>query len=76
MWIHLRKELLPSKRKSKLMPRANGPFEVLEKTNDNAYMVNFTTKKAGIYRPLFIDIKTLIRVVKNSIDALQKGREI
>ena len=40
VWIHLRKERFPSKRKSKLMPRANGPFEVLERVNDNAYKVN------------------------------------
>jgi len=40
VWIHLRKERFPSKRKSKLMPRADGPFEVLERINDNAYKVN------------------------------------
>jgi len=28
MWIHLRKERFPSKRKNKLIPRAEGPFEV------------------------------------------------
>jgi len=39
MWIHLRKERFPSKRKNKLMPRADGPFEVLERINDNAYKV-------------------------------------
>jgi len=40
VWIHLRKERFPSKRKNKLMPRANGPFEVLEKINDNSYKVD------------------------------------
>jgi len=39
VWVHLRKERFPSKRKSKLMPRANGPFEILERVNDNAYKV-------------------------------------
>jgi len=38
--VHLRKERFPSKRKSKLMPRADGPFEILERVNDNAYKVN------------------------------------
>jgi hypothetical protein len=28
--LHLRKELFPNLRKSKLMPRANGPFKVLK----------------------------------------------
>jgi len=36
VWIHLRKERFPSKRKNKLMPRVEGSFEVLEKINDNA----------------------------------------
>jgi len=34
--IHLRNERFSSKRKNKLMPRAESPFEVLEKVNDNA----------------------------------------
>jgi len=38
--IHLRKERFPSKKKNKLMPRADGPFEVLECINDNAYKVD------------------------------------
>ena len=38
--MHLRKERRPSKRKSKLMPRADGPFEVVEKINGNAYKID------------------------------------
>ena len=37
VWLHLRKERFSDLRKSKLMPRADGPFKVLEKINDNAY---------------------------------------
>src|SRR5437016_1386067 len=37
VWLHLRKDCFPELRKSKLMPRADGPFKVLEKINDNAY---------------------------------------
>jgi hypothetical protein len=37
VWVHLRKFRFPDLRKSKLMPRAAGPFKVLEKINDNAY---------------------------------------
>ena len=40
VWIPLRKEIFPSKRKNKLMPRADRPFEVLERVNDNAYKVD------------------------------------
>ena len=39
VWIHLRKERFPEKRKSKLQPRRDGPFRVLEKINDNAYKI-------------------------------------
>ena len=40
VWIHLRKERFPSKRKSKLMPRSDGPFEVIEKIGPNAYKID------------------------------------
>ncbi|XP_057994064.1 uncharacterized protein LOC131174514 [Hevea brasiliensis] len=40
VWVHLRKERFPTQRKSKLQPRSDGPFEVLERINDNAYKIN------------------------------------
>ena len=40
VWIYLRKERFPSKCKSKLIPRSDGPFEVLEKISPNAYKVD------------------------------------
>jgi hypothetical protein len=39
VWIHLRKERFPSKRSSKLMPRADGPFRVLQRIGENAYKI-------------------------------------
>ena len=35
-----KKGRVPSKRKNKLMPRADGPFEVLERINDSSYMAD------------------------------------
>jgi hypothetical protein len=40
VWMHLRKEQFPNLRKSKLMPRADGPFNVIEKINENAHRLN------------------------------------
>ena len=36
VWIHLRKERFPRKRKSKHIPRSDGPFAVIEKIGHNA----------------------------------------
>jgi len=40
VWIHLKKERFPSKRKSKLMPWSDGPFEIIEKVGPTAYKVD------------------------------------
>ena len=37
VWLHLRQEQFPTKRKSKLHPRGDGPFRVLERIGMNAY---------------------------------------
>ncbi|KAG7567587.1 Integrase catalytic core [Arabidopsis thaliana x Arabidopsis arenosa] len=44
VWIHLRKERFPKERKSKLMPRIDGPFKVLKKINNNAYSLDLQGK--------------------------------
>ncbi|KAG7568008.1 Integrase catalytic core [Arabidopsis thaliana x Arabidopsis arenosa] len=44
VWIYLRKERFPEERKSKLLPRVDGPFTILEKINDNAYKIDLQGK--------------------------------
>jgi len=39
VWIHLRKERFPKQPNAKLSPRADDPFKVVQKINDNAYKV-------------------------------------
>ena len=40
VWVHMRKERFPAYRRSKLHPRRDGPFQVLERINDNAYKLD------------------------------------
>ncbi|KAL4318007.1 hypothetical protein GQ457_18G000090 [Hibiscus cannabinus] len=37
VWVHFRKEHFPAQRSSKLLPRGDGPFQVVAKVNENAY---------------------------------------
>ena len=40
VWVHMRKKRFPAHRRSKLHPRGDGPFQVLERINDNAYKLD------------------------------------
>nr|XP_027097493.1 uncharacterized protein LOC113717045 [Coffea arabica] len=40
VWLHMRKERFLEKRRSKLMSRGDGPFQILAKVNDNAYQLD------------------------------------
>jgi hypothetical protein len=40
VWERMRKERFPNQRKSKLQPRGDGPFQVLERINDNANKID------------------------------------
>jgi hypothetical protein len=40
VWVHMRKKRFPARRRSKLHPREDGPFQVLERINDNAYKLD------------------------------------
>jgi hypothetical protein len=45
VWIHLQKERIPHDRESKLKPRGDGPFNVLKRINDNAYVIDIPMSK-------------------------------
>jgi len=39
VWLHLRKERFPSRRKRKLMARGDDPYKIVQRVGDNAYKV-------------------------------------
>ena len=39
VWIYLRKEIFPNRRFAKFQPRADGPFKIIKKINENAHKV-------------------------------------
>jgi hypothetical protein len=45
VWLHLRKDRFPQERNSKLKPRGDGPFKVLKRINNNAYVIDIPTSK-------------------------------
>ena len=48
VWLHLCKERFPNECKSKILPRADGPFKVLACYNDNAYKVDIPREKYNV----------------------------
>ena len=48
VWLHLREDRFPNKRKSKLLPRADGPFKVLARYNNNAYKIDLPRDKDNV----------------------------
>jgi hypothetical protein len=40
VWVHMRKERFSTRRRSKLHPRGDGPFQVLARINNNAYKLD------------------------------------
>jgi hypothetical protein len=44
VWLHLRNDRFPEKRLSKLLPRGDGPFQVVERINNNAYKLDLPSE--------------------------------
>jgi hypothetical protein len=73
----LRKDRFPELRKSKLIPRAAGPFKIIEKINDNAYKLELPPEFE--VSPIFniVDLKPYLEE-KNKLasrtTSLQEGK--
>ena len=48
VWLHLRQDRFPNECKSKLLPRADGPFKVLARYNNNAYKIDIPRDKYSV----------------------------
>ena len=48
LWLHLHKDRFPNKRKYKLLPRADGPFKVLARYNNNTYKIDLPRDKYNV----------------------------
>jgi hypothetical protein len=64
VWLHLRKDRFPHQCKSKLSPRGDGPFKVLEKINDNAYKIELPPEYSNVSATF--NVKDLLQFVGES----------
>ena len=48
VWLHLRKDRFLTKRKSKLSPREDGPFQFLKRINNNVYQI-YLPEEYGVH---------------------------
>ena len=77
VWVHLRKDMFPSQRKSKLQTRGDGPLKVLERINGNAYKIDLPSEYRVSYTFNVTDLSSCDIGVLDAhpmIDSFQEGR--
>jgi len=75
VWVHLRKDCFPEQRKSKLQPRADGPFKVLRKINDNAYEIDLPSSYGASSRFNVADLSPFFGVEESRTTPFQEVLE-
>ncbi|GKB61025.1 RNA-directed DNA polymerase, eukaryota, reverse transcriptase zinc-binding domain protein [Tanacetum coccineum] len=80
VWLHMRKERFPTKRRSKLSPRSDGPFMILEKVNDNVYKIDLlgnvsTSCNVADLQPYFDPEEPLPILRTNFSDEMEDDRQ-
>nr|KYP33691.1 Retrotransposable element Tf2 [Cajanus cajan] len=70
VWLHLRKDRFPSKRKSKLSPRGDGPFQILKKINNNSYVLDLPSEYGVSSSFNVSDLSHFIGLTTHEEDAL------
>jgi hypothetical protein len=75
VWIHLRKERFPELRRSKLQPRADGPFKVLRRVNDNAYEIDLPSNYGVSTTFNVADLSPLSGIDESRTTPFQEGED-
>ncbi|WVZ80683.1 hypothetical protein U9M48_028140 [Paspalum notatum var. saurae] len=76
VWLHLRKDRFPQQRKSKLSPRGDGPFKVLQQINDNAYKLELPPEYSNVSTTFNVkDLLPFAGKPKSRMTPSQEGNE-
>ena len=73
VWVHLRKERFPEQRKSKLQQRGDGPFQVLERINDNAYKIDLPSSYGNVSATFNVADLSLFDVADSRTNPSEQG---
>jgi hypothetical protein len=73
VWVHMCKERFPSHRMTKLHPRGDGPFQILEKINDNAYKVDLSMSIMSLLLSMILIFLLMIQVTIRGQILLRRG---
>nr|GEU70842.1 retrovirus-related Pol polyprotein from transposon TNT 1-94 [Tanacetum cinerariifolium] len=74
VWLHFRKERFPSKRRSKLSPRSDGPFKVLAKVNDNAYKLDLPGSRGATVSRIGKEFVQWKKAINEEMVSLEKNQ--
>ena len=74
VWVHLRKDHFPEQRKSKLQPRADGPFQVVCKINDSTYEIDLPSTYGVSTSFNVADLSPFFRLEELRPTPFQEGR--
>jgi hypothetical protein len=75
VWLHLHKDRFAQQRKSKLSPRGDGPFKVLQKINDNAYKIELPPEYSNVSTTFNVkDLLPFVGESESRTTLLKRGR--
>jgi len=75
VWVHLRKDRFSEQHKSKLQPRADGPFKVLHKINDNAYEIDLPSTYGVSTSFNVANLSPFFGLEESRMTAFQEGQD-